>query len=173
MRSTFSIRSLKSTRTELWQGIWTAESATSNEVEGPVCTNVQPRSSRRTEQTVETKQKETRERKVSFGDSRRRETERAEAFQLRKKLLKFSSLMTPKVRLIDMKQFQTSHVSLHFDEKASIGTFACCQTISMSLSTIETEVWRSLPSRGELTLLDKFCLCPRSNQLAEWRNRWF
>ena len=85
-------------------------------------------------------QKETRERKTSFEDSRRRETERAEAFRFENKPLKFSSLTTSKVHLFDMKQFLTSPGSLYFDEKASIGTFPCGRSIPASSTTIETEV---------------------------------
>ena len=76
-----------------------------NEVECPVCSNVQPSAPRRTRNCRN--KKETSERKVSFEDSRRRETERTDAFPFENKL-KFSSLMTPKVHLIDMKQFLTS-----------------------------------------------------------------
>ena len=68
-----------------------------------------------------------------------RETERAEAFQFRKKQLKFSSPMTLNVRFIDMKQFLTSPGSLHFDEKAYIGRLRAANQSCVS-STIETEV---------------------------------
>ena len=42
---------------ELGQSICTTETATGNEVDDPVCSNVQPSASRRTEQTIETEQK--------------------------------------------------------------------------------------------------------------------
>ena len=98
----------ETTRAELRQSICTAETATGNEVAGPVCSNVQPSALRRTKNYRNKTKKETSERKVSLEDSRRRETERAEAFPFENKQLKFSSPMTPKVHLIGMKQFLTS-----------------------------------------------------------------
>ena len=52
---------------ELGQSICTTETAMGNEVEGPVCSNVQPSGPRRTKKAVETKPERNARKKSFFG----------------------------------------------------------------------------------------------------------